>query len=321
MNVVSIRILASLSFVGAMMAAVVLQGGAREDHQRINFADDAYLLPPPEQLDRLSLGYKAAVADVLWADLMVSQGLRMGERRRHDLVIESLNAVNQLDPAWRDPYRLAQPLVTLQVEIAPREQITALRTVLERGLKDHPTDAELHLIAGAFIGVTAPNSYLEDEPAVAEEWRRQGAEYLARAAELAPADSNIVWQAMAGDRYLLQSNQDDRALEMYTTILATTDDTELRDTIQRKVDRLEQNKRVGAGEIGYKQRGARHDAYRRLTLESYPAAPFRYMFLMPYPRDEAACAGGARAPGFDTLACAKSWSDFARIDPYGGATP
>ena len=313
--------LASLAFVGGVVGAVVLQRDLRKDHQRVNFADDAYLLPPPEQLERLSLGYGAAVADVIWADVMVSQGLRMGERRRFDLAIESLNAVNQLAPEWRDPYRLAQPLVTLQVEIAPREQIVALRAILERGLRHHPNDAELHLIAGAFIGVTGPNSYLEDDPETAAEWRTQGTEYLARAAELAPGDSNIVWQAMAGDRYLLANQDYERALEMYTTILATTDDPALRDSIQRKVETLERDNKISASNVENKQRAARHTAYLGITLQSYPAAPMRHMFLMPFPRSGAPCAGGARAEAFDTIECAKSWADFARIDPWGGVTP
>ena len=44
---------------------------------RVKEVSDIYPLPPPEQLPVLSLGYRAAMADALWASVLVTQGLRL----------------------------------------------------------------------------------------------------------------------------------------------------------------------------------------------------------------------------------------------------
>ncbi len=305
----------------AVAGAVSTQLPLREAHQQVAFADDAYLLPPPEQLERLSLGHRAALADVLWADLLVSQGLRMGEKRRYNLVVETIDAINHLDPTWRDPYRLTQALVTLQLTAAPREEVLAVRRILERGVRERPNDAELYLILGAFVTYLAPSSYLENEPELAAQWRKEGAEYLARAAELAPKDSNIVWQAIAGDRVLIENDQIERAVEVYQSILATTEDPALRARVEQKLAHLDATKELGARKIAITQRKARGKEMARLIVGSYPAATLNKALLMPFPREASRCAGGARAVAAGTLECASSWQDFAEIDAYGGVTP
>lgn len=321
MRAVAADLLLGVGVVLAGAGAVSTQVPLRETHQQVAFADDAYLLPPPEQLERLSLGHRAALADVMWADLLVSQGLRMGEKRRYNLVVETIDAINQLEPTWRDPYRLTQALVTLQLTAAPREEVLAVRRILERGVRERPNDAELYLILGAFVTYLAPTSYLEDEPELAAQWRKEGAEYLARAAELAPQDSAIVWQAIAGDRVLIENDQIERAVEVYQSILATTEDPELRARVEQKLSQLDATKELGARKIAIAQRRARGKEMARRIVGSYPAATINKARLMPFPRESSRCAGGARAVAAGTIECATSWKNFAEIDAYGGVTP
>jgi tetratricopeptide (TPR) repeat protein len=308
-----------------LTAALGSQRSGRVAHKQVALGDDAYLLPAPAQLERLSLGYRSALADVLWADLLVTQGLRLGERRRYGIGVEYLQAITRLDPDWRDPYRLAQPLVTLQTEKAPVEEVLALKEVLVEGLKRRPSDAELHLVVGSFMVYVAPNAYLGERPDVAAAWRDEGAEYLARAAELAPEDSLIVWQAMGGDRHLIQSGQLDRAIELYTKVLATTEDQELRLRIENNLALMREDRLSMAQKVRESERKARAGVISRALSEAYPTLAngnklATFAFLMPRHRDTSLCAGGARGSG-SALECAPSWSEFAAVDPFGGATP
>jgi tetratricopeptide (TPR) repeat protein len=316
---------AGLTGVLGLTVALAAQSAGRSEQVRVALGDDAYLLPPPGQLERTSLGYRSALADLLWADLLVTQGLRLGERRRYGIGVEYLEAITRLEPEWRDPYRLAQPLITLQTEKAPLDEVLRLKELLVEGLRRRPTDAELHLVVGSFMVYIAPEGYLSEEPTLAAAWRDEGAEYLARAAELAPEDSAIVWQAIAGDRYLVNTGQLDRAIELYTKVLATTEDPELRLRIETNLAAMKDDRLSTEQRVRERQRRARATEIHRALSEAYPSLAQRnklasLTFLMPRPRDPAACAGGARATA-TALTCARTWSDFAAIDPFGGATP
>ena len=73
----------------------------------------------------MSLGHRAAVADLLWADLQVTQGLRLFEKRRYDLVVEAFGGkgYHVEDPADLVPTlraALAHPGVTcVNVSVDP----------------------------------------------------------------------------------------------------------------------------------------------------------------------------------------------------------
>ena len=142
-----------------------------------------YALPPPHATVLLSLGYRAALADILWANVLVSQGLHTQERRRFDNLTRLLDMINELDPTFRSPYLFADALITFQANETPMSEVLKAREILERGVANRPLDAQLWLVAGGFAGFIAPAGYIKDE-AEQERWRLAGAPMLMRAAEL-----------------------------------------------------------------------------------------------------------------------------------------
>lgn len=296
---------------------------ARVQHRELKETTDAYLLPPPKQVAVMSLGYRSALADVLWANVLVTSGLRLSERRRFDLAVSYLDAINELDPSWRDPYKMATSLITMQTKAASLEQVYAARRILERGVQERPTDAELWLILGQFVAWIVPASYLEDRPEEAAAWKRDGAQYLKRAAELAPSDQNIQWQTLGAGRIFGEIGEIERAAEMYTTILATSDDPELRQRVTAHLDALDRQHAQSAGKLRRFQFRKRRQRFVELVLEHYPGTGPNESraLLLGYPRDSAVCAGGARSAYGASLPCATSWADWAKRDPFGGATP
>lgn len=291
--------------VGLLGAALGLVSSARAElgrvSARVRDGEDVYLLPPSHQLKVLSLGYDAALADVLWAHTLVTQGLHLTERRRFDNVTRLYGAINELAPDWRTPYLMADALITLQTVPVGFEEVAAARVILERGVKHRPLDAELWLNLGQFVTYTAPASHMDDHPDLIPVWREQGLRYLERAAELG-ADSNIGWQALGGASRLLRAGNREAAIRYYSKQYAIAEDPELRATIERRLTAL----------LGEREKG--RVIARRKAFDALRDAEFRWLgsdegaLMLLGPQLRAECVGG----GNTTPGCATTWREWSR---------
>src|SRR5690606_34059216 len=219
--------------LGAICIALV-RASLFETEKGIKNRDDVYFLPPPAQVKTMSLGYRATMADLLWAHVLVSQGLHTFEQRRFDNLTRLYDAINELDPTWQTPYLLAEALITFQAATTPYEEVVKVREILERGVKHRPYDAEIWLALGQYVAFVAAPSYLSDtHPEEAERWRREGVEYLRRAAELGQS-----WQAMCGATILARAGDTSAAIRFLRDAHASADDPELKREIEQRIDRL-----------------------------------------------------------------------------------
>jgi tetratricopeptide (TPR) repeat protein len=301
------------------LVAVALVASVRaplfDVHRRVKEQHDVYFLPPPDELVIASLGYRHALADLLWAHVLVEQGLHTFEKRRFGNLLRLYDAIGALDPTWRAPYLYADALVTFQPGKTPLAEVEKAREILERGTRHRPFDAELWLSLGQFVAFMAPASHLADHPAIAERWRREGADYLARAAELGAGHRDkIAWQALGGATILRKQGEREAAIRFLQRILTVTDDDELRRDVLRRLAEL-----VGARDAeAYLERAA---AFKETVVAELPFISRDAALVLGSPLRPASCAG----PGHGTeTACATSWRDWAeRYDraPPGRATP
>ena len=294
----------SVRAVALMVLAAVGVGSVRAPlatiERRVKETSDVYLLPPPEHVAALSLGYRSALADVLWAHVLVSQGFRLVEKRRFENLTRLLDSINELDPTFRDPYLYADALITLQVGATPREEVLKAREILERGAKNRPLDGEVWLALGQFVAYVAPGSYLTDEEEK-KRWRIEGAKMLARAAELSGPDSDIGWQAIGGASILARAGEREAAIRFLERALAVADDEELKQHIAGKLSALVADKLAEAHR-------RREEELRKLWERDVPfVSRTRFLVLGP-PFDAAFCAGGERKAD---PRCATSWPDWA----------
>lgn len=303
----------------AACAIAVSQPRVAATEKRIKETSDLYLLPPPDELVRISLGYRAALADYLWADVLVRHGLIMLEKRRFESVAAYLDAITTLDPSFREPYRLTDTLVTFQIGETPQEDLREARRLMERGVKELPNDAELWLGLGQFVGFLAPSSYLKDE-AEKQEWRRTGADYLARAAELAGNNPNVAWQAIAGASTLYRAGERAATIRFYERVMATTDDEELKQHVEPLLKRLiAEEAEKGADEkkeliTEYRKRNAAflftRDAHMfELWQTTFSGLSRDRVRVLGPDVDPARCAGRSSLGGTDP-ACATSWRNW-----------
>lgn len=301
----------------AVILALVRQPAA-DTHHRVKETSDVYSLPPPEEMVVMSLGHRAAVADYLWATVLVEQGLHTQEKRRYENLPYLIETINALDPTFRDPYLLIEALTVFQVNGVPEDDIRRAREVLERGVRNLPNDPEMLTAAGSFIGLMAPSSYLSD-PAEKERWTVDGAAYLARAAELGDDKKSIGWQALGGFNLLRKTGRNREAIKFLQNALAGTDDEELRQRIKNTLDKLaetdttlaksEQRRAMQA----FRRRADRFDEIWRVT---YPLASRTAALVMGPPYDDAYCAGGKHR---EDERCALDWAGWAaRIEAAEG---
>jgi tetratricopeptide (TPR) repeat protein len=154
--------------------------------EKIKLARDAYALPSPEQTLVASLGYRSALADLIYGSVLVSYGLAFSERRPFEFAGAYLDTMTTLDPKFGAPYYISDTLLTLQPTPPPVENYIKAREILERGMRARPEDSRVWIQAGQFMAYLGPGKLTD--PEVKREWRMAGARALARACELLAED-------------------------------------------------------------------------------------------------------------------------------------
>lgn len=259
---------------------------------------DVYTLPSPEQTVALSLGYRSALADLIFAHVLVSYGLHFQEHRRFEYVGNYLDAINALDPRFQTPYRFADTLLTMEPRPARYQDYVKARQILERGMKELPYDDALWNSAGEFFAYLAPPRL---PPRVRAEWRREGARCLARACEMVSANQNIPYHCITAAALLSRAGARDAMIRFLERVLAVTDDPNIRKLA------LAYLKHAIGQQVQAKAR-------RRMTSFNHAwksdlGFVSKNMALALGPRfDPAACAGLAQARKKGCAATWRAWS-------------
>jgi tetratricopeptide (TPR) repeat protein len=258
---------------------------------------DVYALPAPEQAIVASLGYRAALADLIFAHVLVSYGLHFQEKRRFEFVGNYLDTVNALDPKFRDPYRYADTLLTLG-PVAPRESdYYKARQILERGLRELPHDGELHSTAGQFMAYLAPARFADLEKK--KEWRMAGARVLARACELVGSNEALPYHCITAADLFTRAGEREASIRFLERVLAVTDDEAVRDLALGYLQ-----KQIGEREHERVQR--RMESFRQRWGADLPFVDKDRLLVIGPAFDAATCAGASDRPD-----CATSWRDWA----------
>jgi hypothetical protein len=270
--------------IGAAVVVGRLRAPLATTYAKIRESSDVYALPRPEQTVVLSLGYRSAIADFLFAHVLVWHGLHFGEKRRLEFAADYLDTIVALDPTFRDPYYFGDTLIATQPVKPRREDYLRARQLLERGMAARPYDTELWLSAGQFIAyVAAP--WLED-PKEMEEWRLEGARRLARACELVGSNENIPYQCITAASLLNKAGEIEAGVAFMERLLAVSDDEEIRAMALKYLAVLMPQR-------DQERSRARADEVRAAARTDLPFVGFTKALVLGPGFDPAACAGGA----------------------------
>jgi hypothetical protein len=203
------------------LARAPLWARYREPHSR----EQTSLLLSPEYSLVFSLGHREALADYLFASLLVQYGLSFQDHQRLEATYRYLDTITTLAPKFARPYLYADTLLTMRPTQATAEDFLDTRRLQERGLEALPSLSELWLVAGQFAAYLAP-PYLP--AAQQQEFKRAGARDLARACELASNNQNIPFNCIGAARLLSRQGQREAEIRMLSRTLAFNDDPDVR---------------------------------------------------------------------------------------------
>ncbi len=267
--------------------------------------NDVFALPPPPQLVVLSLGYRSALADLIFAHVLVSSGIHVQERRQFEFVAQYIEAVNELDPKFAAPYRMADGLITLQSKAVSQDLYRETRRVLERGMKELPFDQALWNSSGQFFAYLGPSVF--DDPKEQDDWKLAGGRALAHACELVGNNENIPYQCVVAAGLLTRVGAAAASRQFLERMLMINDDPEI-----RKLASALLQKAVGAEEQDRFQ--TRHQAFQKAWGGDLPFVSRGAMLAIGPRWDSAACAG-------QHAECSTSWRAWAaQQDRVLGAT-
>lgn len=276
----------------SVVAIALVQPGLAASVHKVKQRDDVFLLPPPKELRAVTIGYRAAATDLLWAKLILEHGLHWQERRAFPDVTRYVDGIIALEPDFPTLYRFVDTLLVYNPTGGTEDDARKARKYLEAGTRARPYDPDVWLQYGQFIAFLA-GSFLKD-PAEIERWRIDGAHALARAVELG-AD---VQRSLAVGAILDKANDREATIAFLDKAFALTDDPEMQ---QQYLLRLRKLRAESQAE------GA---AARTAVVEREWRTKYRFLsrgeaLLIGPSRGAAACAGPA---SYERRGCARDWT-------------
>jgi len=269
-----------------------------DEFLRIKSRADVYALPPPDQTYVASLGYRSALADLIFGHVLVSYGLHFQEKHRFEFVGDYLDTIVRLDPKFRDPYRFADTLLTLQPETPPQESYRRARRIQEQGLRELPYDQELWDTSGQFLAYLAP-AWLSDADEKAE-FRRSGAQKLLRACELIGQNDALPFHCITAANLLTEQGDHDalnQRSQFLVRVANMSDDPELQDLANNYLRRTS-----GAQEAD--RAAARAARFNAAWKQDMPFVPRTEIHALGPRFDSAACSGISPTTRSE---CSSSW--------------
>jgi len=283
-----------IALIAVALAAFSINALRRPLNERFfatKVQNDVFALPSPNQVVAMSLGYRSALADLIFAHVLVSTGIHIQERRGFEFVGKYIETVNELDPKFAAPYRMADGLITLQAKAPGPDAYRQARRILERGLAELPYDQALWISAGQFLAYLGPTAFTD--PKELNDWQLAGARTLARACELVGNDVNLPAQCVIAAGLLTKSGHALASRQFLERMLQVNDDPEIRSIVTAQLKAT-----VGAAELDRVQ--AHRQAFLQTWHEDLPFVSRGAISTIGPMWDSAACAA-------ISADCATSW--------------
>jgi hypothetical protein len=294
--------------IAALLAAAAAWSIAHTQHalsdqlHRCNAREDVFVLPPPAHLRAMTLGYHAAVVDLLWSKLLVEYGIHHAEHRAFGDLESYIEGILALEPDYRNVFIYADTLIVYRPPRGTEKDARTVRNILERGVKARPGDGDVWLHYGDFLAFVAPSFLLSDEEI--QRWRHDGGEALFRAVSLGTAPD----RALSATTLLGKDAQRDVLIRQLRDAYAVTDAPDVREDIGRRLGALEASRERDGVERSLRVIDERWRAdYPFLSRASY---------LLLGPEPDALLCTGLGAP--DRAACARGWAQWLPTAAGGG---
>lgn len=291
------RSLVGLLLLGSVGGLAAVRPSLTAQYQELGKESDPYAVPNPEHLVVFSLGYRSALADLLFGKLMVEVGIHFVEKRLMENIGGYLWAIIRLDPNIRDLYYYSDTMLNLSTVEMPPENLRIARDILERGMQQFPLDAELALSAGMFIAYWAPQRLPESEDL--SEWRAAGAEAIAHGCDVWSEKAPRPPVCVSGARTLSRAGKKEAAIAQLRRMLTIADDPKTREQVGALLAQLTSEREAQTAQLTAERMSMFH-------LRDLPSASRDEYQVIGPPTSPRNCVG-RKAP-WDRPACASSFA-------------
>lgn len=234
--------------------------------------EDVYYLPPRDTLSVFSLGYDAALADLIWMRALVYYGDELQHEGHVRFVFDYAEAIEQLDPGFRAVYSWVGTAGMYRPTEVERDDMERTIELMERGVERFPEDGELAWELGAaLVFELAPHV---DDPEEKNRVRSRGLPYLMRAARLGAAPE---WASLTNASLLERVGRADQAASHLEEMYLSVSDPELRERLGNRIRELRERAEAEAF------LAANRDLEQRRQRD-YPYLPVG-LYLLVGPRD------------------------------------
>jgi hypothetical protein len=253
---------------------------------------DVYSLPSPDYVARASLGYREAVASILWASVLYDYGDHVLTNRPFGYSTQYVKTIVHLDPSFTTAYKFLGTFLTMQAVVPDRAQIDEARRILANATVERPNDPDIWAAYATFMMFEGAQFLPKGEEKNA--WRKEGALAAERAVELGFMSDSL---AEAGVTYLSAGGFRDLAIAQLERNYAMAPNDAAREQIAAKLKRMQANSALEKLNAGI----------QRFLVAWRAEAPFvsESLFVQLGPRrDTMACAGKV----LEDPRCALGWN-------------
>jgi hypothetical protein len=261
--------------MAAVLAGTSLRRSAMRTFLESRTYEDVYYIPEPSALPLLSLGYREALADLIWIQALVYTGSEFIHRGDLGNVFRYADAIIMLDPKFRAAYRWAGTLGIYRPKGVTIEDHRRTIRYLEAAVREFPEDGELRWELGATMAYEiAP--LLPLRSAERERWKVRAREQFFEAARRGAGPSWIGVTAAMDDA---RAGSVERALTRLRELHAMAPDRGSRRRIERRIATLEGEAAAEA------MRSVTRDFERRHRAEFPYVSEDLFLLLSPRVRD------------------------------------
>ena len=238
--------------------------------------EDIYYLPPPKWLGVMSLGYRRALADLIWMRALIYFG---DEFRHRGLVRHVFNygdAMLGLDPDFKRIYGWLGMAGIYTPNKTSDEFLNRGVEMLRRGADRYPEDGQLAWDAGATIMYELIPNLPKDDPQ-REELKLQANEYMMAAARLGATPD---WLVLNNADLLGELGKADRELQHLQEMYTLVRDPLVKEQIKLRIAKLQSQTHADA----FSQANTE---FERKWQEDFPyIPPTLYFFLVEPPQEQ-----------------------------------
>jgi len=195
--------------------------------------EDIYYLPARDYLVLGSLGYRSALADLIWMKALVYYGEELGHRGDVKHLFRYGDAMLALDPDFKRVYRWVASSAVYRTGTVTVADVKHAIGYLEQATRRFPDDGELAWDVGAnYTFELAP--LLTDSEARAAA-RRKGLEYLETAVL---RHAGPPWLVLQTASQLQRLGRNEQAIRHLEDVYATASDPSVKQAIEQRLTQL-----------------------------------------------------------------------------------